>query len=467
MDGLRAHGVPFLEFEGAVVEAAWQAEAVFGEGALAGEVAAIHGAELGDCLVALVGEDDGIVGQVFEERGRRLAGFAAREIAGIVLNTVAGASRLEHFEVEIGALFNALGFEEFALIVEGFDGLLELVLNAIDGLIEGRARGDIVGVRVDFDLLKALDFLAGERVEFRDVLDLVAEEGDFPGAVFIVGGEDVDDVALHAESAAAECGVVALVLEVDKVFRDLAGVDALAGLQLEGHGGVGLDRANTVNAGDRGDDDHIVPLEQRTGGRVAHPVDGLVDGALFLDIGVGARDVGFGLVIVVIRNKKLHRVFREEVFEFAIELGSERLVWREDERRALSALDDVRHGEGLARAGDAEQDLVELVFFFQAGDKFVDRLGLVAGGLVLGVELEGDPAFGLLPFAFRTVRRPVDGVQHFDSAVHDELGCGGFGKASGGGFGHAANMAARAGLFQCVFRRLLTGFVSSSVLQPG
>jgi hypothetical protein len=39
VQGLRAHGLPFLEFEGAVIQAGGQAEAVLGQGALAAEVA--------------------------------------------------------------------------------------------------------------------------------------------------------------------------------------------------------------------------------------------------------------------------------------------------------------------------------------------------------------------------------------------------------------------------------------------
>ena len=47
----------------------------------------------------------------------------------------------------------------------------------------------------------------------------------------------------------------------------------------------------------------------------------------------------------------------------------------------LQLLDDLGHGEGLAGAGDAEQDLVFLAGV-EAGDEFGDGAGLVALGLV-------------------------------------------------------------------------------------
>ena len=90
MHRLRPHRVPFLEAQGAVVEAGRQAEAVFGERRLAAEVAAIHAADLRHGDVALVGEDERVVGQIFEQGRRRLAGFAAGEIARIILDAGAG-----------------------------------------------------------------------------------------------------------------------------------------------------------------------------------------------------------------------------------------------------------------------------------------------------------------------------------------------------------------------------------------
>jgi hypothetical protein len=100
-DGLRAHGVPFLEAQRPVVHAGGQAEAVFGQRRLAAEVAAIHAADLRDGLVALIDEDEGVVGDVFEQGGRRLAGLAAGQVARIVLDAGAGAGGLQHFQVEL------------------------------------------------------------------------------------------------------------------------------------------------------------------------------------------------------------------------------------------------------------------------------------------------------------------------------------------------------------------------------
>ena len=212
-DGLRAHRIPFLELQGAVVHAGGQAEAVFGQRELAPVVAPVHAADLRDRDVGFVGEDDGIVGDEFEQRGRRLAGGAAGEVARIVLDPVADAGGFQHFEIEIGALFQPLRLQQFALVDQLVEALAQLRLDALDRLLHRRARRDVVAVGIDADLLEAVGLGPGQRIEFDDRLQILAEEGKAPGAVFEVGGPDFETVAAHAEAAAlrrpGRCGGIA------------------------------------------------------------------------------------------------------------------------------------------------------------------------------------------------------------------------------------------------------------------
>ena len=238
--------------------------------------------------------------------------------------------------------------------------------------------------------------LAGQRIELDDRFDLVAEQLDAPGLVLVVGREQVDRVAAHAEGAALEGVVVALVLLLDEAAQQGGAVDLLALVQPEGHRLVVLQRADAVDAGHRGHDDHVVALHQRARRGVAHAVDLLVDRRVLLDVGVGARHVGFGLVVVVVGDEILDRVLREEALHLAVELRGQRLVGRQHQRRPLLRGDDVGHGEGLARAGDAQQHLVALAVR-HALDELADRLGLVAGRLVVGHQLEGLAADRLGP----------------------------------------------------------------------
>ncbi len=392
-DRLAAHRVPLLEFERPVVDAGRQAEAVLGERRLAGVVAAEHAAQLRDGDVALVAEDQRVLGQVLEQGRRRLARLAPGEIARIVLDAGAAAGRRHHLDVEGGALLQPLRLEQLALRVELLEAELQVDLDLLDRLHQRRLRRDVVAVGIDGDLLERGALLAGQRIEFVDRLELVAEQREPPGAVLVMRREDLDRVAARAEGAADEIGVVAAVLQLHQLGEELGAVDALPGRERERHLRIGLDRADAVDAGDRGDDHGVAPLEDGAGRRMAHAVDLLVDRGFLLDIGVGPRHIGLGLVVVVVGDEILDRVLGEEALHLAIELRRQRLVGSEDERRALGALDDMRHGEGLARAGDPEQHLIALAAV-DAGGELDDRLRLVARGLELGMDDEALAALG-------------------------------------------------------------------------
>jgi hypothetical protein len=210
-----------------------------------------------------------------------------------------------------------------------------------------------VAVGVDLDGLQGIGLLARQRVELGDRFDLVAEQREAPGPVLVVGGEELDGIAPHPKGAAHEVLVVAPVVDLHQALEELVAVDGLAHLQRQHHLRIGLERADAVDARDRGNDDHVVALQERPGGGVAHAVDLLVDVGVFLDIGIGARHVGLGLVVVVIGDEILDRVVGKEALHLAVELSGEGLVGGEDQAWAAAAFDDLGHGEGLARAGDS------------------------------------------------------------------------------------------------------------------
>ena len=128
-------------------------------------------------------------------------------------------------------------------------------------------------------------------------------------------------------------------------------------------------------------------VEERAGGGMAHPVDGLVDGGVFFDVEVGLGDVGLGLIIIVIADEILHRVVREELLELAVELGRQGLVGGQDQGGQIQLLDDVGHGEGLAGAGDPQEHLVGMPRL-DAPQQLLDGLGLVALGLKIRNQLK-------------------------------------------------------------------------------
>ena len=317
-------------------------------------------ADLRHGLVRLVDERDEVVREEVEQAERALAGRAAVEDARVVLDAVAEAELAQHLHVELRALAQAVRLEQLALRLELLGAHLELVADLADGALDRRAVGGVVGRRPDADVLELVVDLAGERVEVLDLLDLVAEEDRAEGGLG-VGGEDLERLAAHAEARRApSTWVVARVLVVDELAQQRVALDHVALLERDDLGVVLLRRAHAVDARHGRDHDHVAAGEQRARGGVAQALDLLVDRGVLLDVEVLGRDVRLGLVVVVVRDEVLDRVLGEELAELVAELGGERLVVGDHERRPLDLLDGERHRRGLARAGDAEQRL-ELV----------------------------------------------------------------------------------------------------------
>ena len=92
-------------------------------------------------------------------------------------------------------------------------------------------------------------------------------------------------------------------------------------------------------------------------------------------------DIGLGLVVVVVGDEVLHRVVGEELLELGAQLGGQGLVVGQHQGGPLDRLDDLGHGEGLARTGDAQQGLL-IQPVFDACRQGGNGLGLIACRLI-------------------------------------------------------------------------------------
>src|SRR5256885_6536545 len=309
-------------------------------------------------------------------------------MARIIFDAVAVADGAHHFDIKHGALDDALGFDEFSLLLQFFFPPLEFFLNGDDGALALSLRHDVVifGInRHAFHIFLASTDCAGNRVELADYVDLIAEHFDAIGLVFI-GGIDFDDVAANAESSATEV-FAALIEAVDEAAEERFASSLLAFFEHDEHAVVGVGRTDAVNAADGGNDDDVAAFEERACGAHAEFVEFVVDGGFFFDVDVGGGDIGFRLIEIVVADEILDGIFREKVFELVIELRGEGFVVRENERGAVGAGDDAGHGKRFAGTGDAKKDLM-LVTGVETAGKKIDGGRLIAARLVAALEFE-------------------------------------------------------------------------------
>ena len=346
----------------------------------------VHPPELGHRHVGLVDHHQEVRGKVIQEGPGGFAGSTAVEVPGVVLDPRAPPELPEHLQVVAGALLKALGLEELPPVPELPEPLLEFLLDGLDGPPEPLFGGHVVARRGDHGPLPVGDVVPRQGIDHGDPLHLVPEELD-PEGLLPGGGDELQDVPPETEGGPLEGDLVAAVLHEDKLPQDLVQVVLPAYLQDQGHPGVGLRRAQAVDAGDAGHDDHVPPLEKRRGGRVAQAVDLLVDGGVLLDVGIGFGDVGLGLVVVVVGDEVVDGVVGEELLEFVVELGGEGFIVGDHKRGLLHVLYHVSNRERLSGSRGPEEGLVPEAPEHAFGE-LRDGPGLVAPGLEVRHQLE-------------------------------------------------------------------------------
>ena len=240
--------------------------------------------------------------------------------------------------------------------------------------------------RKDVHLIVGGHQLAGHRVHGGQGVDFVAEELH-PDGIGLVHREDLEGVTTHPKGAAGAREVIPHVLHFNQFVQQVVASPLLPDSQLEHRVNVFLRRAEAVDGRDRRNHDDVAPGQQGVGGRIAKPLDFLVEAGILLDEGVGLWYVGLGLVVVVVADEVLDRIGREELPQLGRILGGQRLVRLHHQHRTLQPLSQPGDRRRLAGAGRAEQDDVVLPRphpAFEFG--YCGRL--VAGGLEFGLHLE-------------------------------------------------------------------------------
>ena len=257
-----------------------------------------------------------------------------------------------HLHVVLGALTDALRLNGLALALEELHLLPHLGFDLRQCPRQLVLGGDIVVGGVDGNVIQDAHRRTGDYVDLADAIHLISPELH-PNGVFLgVDRIDLHRVSSYTKHISVKGDVVALVADLDELFQQSVSVILHASAQADDHIFVVDGVAQTVDAADGGDNDHIPPFKEGGGGAVAQPVDLLVDAGVLLNEGVRVGDICLRLIIVVVGDEILDSIVREKLLELRTELGGQRFVVRQHQRRTLHPFDDLGHGEGLAAAGD-------------------------------------------------------------------------------------------------------------------
>ena len=95
-------------------------------------------------------------------------------------------------------------------------------------------------------------------------------------------------------------------------------------------------------------DDCIIAFQNRACCRMTHAVNLLIHAGIFFDESIRPRHIGFGLIIIIIRDEIFDGIIREETFKLGIKLRGQCLIGRHDKSWALGLFNDLSHCESLA-----------------------------------------------------------------------------------------------------------------------
>ena len=319
-----------------------------------------------------------------EEAVRALARFPTVKMERVVLHRLAVADFTKHFKVVLGFLLETVALELLALFGKPLAALVEFLLNGLQCRLEPFGAGHEEFLRVNPRFLERVKRLPRDRVTNLDALDAVKVEHDAKRVV-ATRHPDVDHFPSHSALAALQVRGRPAVLEFDQFTQEVTGLDRLTNMATQMVFEERLGRVETVNARYRRHHDAVGTGDQGSHGGKPFLFNALVDAQLLVDVQVPLGEVGFRLIVVVVRDEVLHGVIGEIAHHFLVQLASKGLVVAHDECGDVELFNHVSHGERLAAARHAEQH-APLLAIFQLRNQFFNCFWLVTGRIELSVE---------------------------------------------------------------------------------
>ena len=158
---IRHESFKLFEIQRTVIEGAWQTEAIFHKGLLAGSVSIEHAFDLREADVGLVNQKKIVFREIVHQAEWPLARLTFIDVSRIVLNARATTEFLKGFHVLSCSHLKALRFKEFSFGTEVFETVLKLFGDGDAGFFDSLSRRSVVIGWVDRECEIALmDFSA-------------------------------------------------------------------------------------------------------------------------------------------------------------------------------------------------------------------------------------------------------------------------------------------------------------------
>ena len=205
--------------------------------------------------------------------------------------------------------------------------------------------------RIDIQFILLVYLLPGLRIERRDTVYLVIPELDTIGCSVksFDSRKNINRIAVYTKAASVELYFIIDIKGIHEAAQQFIPVYPHSLLQIHHLLGKSCRICHTIQAGDRrNDNDVLPPRQQRSGCTQAKFIDLVVDLQILFYIGVRRRQVSLRLVIIVIGDEIFDGIVREKGLELTVQLGSEGFVMTQDQGRLLHFLDHIGDSKSLS-----------------------------------------------------------------------------------------------------------------------
>ena len=213
--------------------------------------------------MALVDEHEVVLGEIVQQRGGRRARRAPLNHPGIILDAVAEADLRQHFQIIGRPLGNALGFDKLVVGAEEGHLIVTFPLNLHHCPLQFFLGRNIMAGGIDGHVVNIPLRNAGNGVNLADPVHLVPEKFHPDGTSRPVGGVDFQGVPPEAELVPGKVQIVPFIPDFRQLFQHIVQRVLLPHPQGNNHALIVDGVAQTVQAADRGNHDHVPPLKQR------------------------------------------------------------------------------------------------------------------------------------------------------------------------------------------------------------
>ena len=221
-----------------------------------------------------------------------------------------------------------------------------------------------------------------QNINLWDPVYLVSKEFHTNCCITLICRNDFQNISTHTKCTTVEIHIITIILDLNQLCHYFITIFDHTRTQRNYHVLVIYRVTQPINTRHTGNNDHISPLHQWHSCGESKLINLVIDGRILGNICVWRWNICFRLIIVVVGDKIFHCVIRKELFEFPIQLRSQRLIMCNNQCRLVHLLNDIRHGKCLTRSSNSKQRLT-LVSFFETFDQLSNYLRLVASWVVL------------------------------------------------------------------------------------